>query len=429
MRILLVEDNEMKRLRVRQVLSEELDGVTPEVVEAINYEQALQALAATQYDLVVLDLLLPGAGHGPSAESSRALIDAVLKGTATITPMHILGLTAFPEIAEEEREYYDANLFALEMYSDIDLTWAKRIRSKIRYLSRSKQAAAAFQENNYDFDLVILVARYDNEFKPIRSKLLRTVDTTMHPRWPGEIAIGAIKVPGDRTLRAAICCIGEMGMAPAATIAAQAIAVFRPRLLAMLGMCCGFESASSASPRKMMDAIVVREVNCWEEGRYVESAKKTSEFKNRARARFVDDQIRSQLERAIESAVDTLHPALDRYTASAEYRKIRTHFGEEKVRSRPDVQFSPLVSGSSVIADENVVAEILDRHPNALGLDMEIYGVYTAADKAVGAKPAVLAIKGVADHGTKDKDDAAQKGASTVSAVVLLALLPHLKIW
>lgn len=219
------------------------------------------------------------------------------------------------------------------------------------------------------------------------------------------------------------------GYGASCRVASQAIALFRPRLIGMLGMCCGFATERCSSPRKMMDAIVAREVCCWEEGRYQDREGKQSEFKNRARVRTIDDQIRDTVSRTIEKSVDTLQPALRGLASETAYGDIRAHFGDNKVRALPDVQFAPMVSGSSVIADREMIHEILDRHPNALGLDMELYGVYCAIERSIGRKPSVLGVKGVADFGEIDKDNKAQKGASEVSAVVFKSLLPHLDIW
>ena len=69
------------------------------------------------------------------------------------------------------------------------------------------------------------------------------------------------------------------------------------------------------------------------------------------------------------------------------------------VRDVPSVRFGMLVSGSSVIADEDVVRDILQRHPTAIGLDMEMFGLFTAVDRCFGRRPSVLGIKGVADFG------------------------------
>jgi nucleoside phosphorylase len=427
-KILLIEDNEDKRDQVLRLLEETDFGTSVSVAKAANFEQAHDHLRESFFDLLILDLLIPGAGRGPSTDSSREIIHSVLRGTATIPPTHIIGLTAYDGIADEEEEFYEENLFSLERYSAVDREWEARLSRKIGYLVKSKNAAANFKANNFDLDFVVLTARYENEFLPVERCLLHTTEASGYPGWPGRIKIGTIAVKGGRTLQGAICCVGEMGMAPAAAVASQAIATFRPRLLAMLGMCCGFKGDQCSSPRKLMDVIIAREVDCWEEGKYVDLALGT-EFLNRSRGRMVDDAIRRQVETAVETTVETLKPMLRKFAGRGSVKRLRESFGAGEIRDIPDVKFAPMVSGSSVIADEAMVKEILDRTPKALGLDMELYGIYSAAEKCVGKRPSVLGIKGVADHGQVDKNDAAQYYASEASAVVFKALLPHLSIW
>ncbi|WP_395444304.1 hypothetical protein [Caulobacter sp. UC70_42] len=217
-------------------------------------------------------------------------------------------------------------------------------------------------------------------------------------------------------------------MAATAAVTAQAISVFRPRLIAMLGMCCGFAVEECASPCKFMDVIVVREVSCWEQGKYVEQDAETTEFKNRAKPRLVDDIIRDKVDLAIELSEKTLNPALKRISSQAKFKAIKEKFGED-VRELPEVRFAPIVTGSSVIADEGMISEICSRHPSAIGLDMEVFGLYAAAERSVGKRPSVLAIKGVADFGHVAKDDFGQAMASTISAEVFKNLLPHLGIF
>jgi nucleoside phosphorylase len=423
LRVLVVDDNDDKRRRVVQALIERLPGGQPYVGEAKNYEEAMERLRDGFFDLVILDLLLPAAGKPPSEDTSRALIHLIMRGTL-VSPTYIIGLTEHREVGDREREFYDDNLFALVFYDAGNLDWSDRIVAKIRYLVKSKLAAQRFQVNSYDFDVFVLAARHENEYVPIKKRLFHEEEETVHPIWKGEVTFGSLKLKDGRRLRCGLGCVGEMGMAPTAAMASLAISVFRPRLIAMLGMCCGFSVAQAASPRKFMDAIVVREVSCWEEGKYVDQLKGGNEFRNRAKPRMVDDAIRGAVEDAVERASEGIIPQLRRLATKTEYRRIREQAGADHVREVPEVRFGTLVTGSSVIADEAMVREILTRQPAAMGLDMELYGLYTAVDRSLGRRPSVLGIKAVADYGHAQKDDVAQKGASTVATEVFKAICP-----
>ncbi len=429
MKILIIDDNEAKRDRVKKVLADEFGRKVPRVAEAIDYDSAMRELSSSHFDLVILDLMLPGPGNEGSPAIARAIINNLLKGTAEFPPSYIIGLTAYEEAAAEEQLFYGENLLSLEIFSETDDTWANKLVSKIRYLEKSKAAAVNFQANSFDIDVVVLVARYEREYVPIVKNLLNDVEENTYPLWPGRASFGTIVLPGMRALRAVVCCIGEMGLAPASAVTSQAIALFRPRLVSMLGMCCGFNVQACSSPRRMLDAIVVREVSCWEEGRIQDEERNHPEFKSRAKVRLASEVIRQKIEDTVEAAVDTLRPSLEALAERKDFAEVRSKLSEYERRDVPDVQFAAMVSGSSVVADSNMITEVLTRHPTALGLDMEMFAVYAAVERSIGRKPAVLGIKGVADFGGKEKHKLSQVSASIVSAVVLKHLLPHMNIW
>lgn len=430
MRILIIEDDPKKRKDVRTTLETEFRDEHAMIVdEAVDYEEALDCLKTGFYDLVVLDLLLPSELDGPSELSSKALIRKVLKGS-TLPPTHIIGLTAYESRAHKERAFYDEHLLALIIYDAVDGDWRDKLCSRIRYLVSSKRAAANFRLQSYDFDVLILTARYENEYVPVKQELFQGETTNGFPLWPTRLTHGEITGPGNRPLKAALLCIGEMGMAPAAAVASEAINLFRPRLIAMIGMCCGFNTKACSSPRKLGDVLVARETACWEEGKFVEPENDTEEpFKTRAKTRTTDDGIRAKVEQIVEEGAQHLTPHLKSFAGTAEYREFRALFAEEDIREVPEVKYAGVVSGSSVVADEAVIREIIERHPQALGLDMEIAALHVAVERSIGRKPSVLAIKGVADFGRADKGDAAQVMASRLATRTFKQIVPHLEIF
>lgn len=432
MRILIIDDTKDKRERIAQLVLNSLKDSFTIIEEADTYEKALSKLQANYYDLVILDLLLPATDGTLGPDSSKALIKLVTSPSALVPPMHIIGLTAYEKVAEEERIFFDEHLLSLEFYSAENAVWADKIAARVAYLVNAERASAQFHAQNFDFDVFVLAARHQNEFVPIKTGLFKKSVTGKHPLWKDDITTGYIELPNGRSLRAALCCVNEMGMAPTAALAAHAISVFRPRLIAMVGMCCGFGDDQCSSPRKLVDVIVAREVSCWEEGKY-EDSKNKNEFKNRAKTRMVDDLIRNDVERIVEQTDATLGPALRRFAKSKAFNAVKTHFNTKSdkkiVRDVPEVKYSSIVSGSSVIADSKVIAEILSRHPNAIGLDMELFGLYTAVERTYGKRPSVIGVKGVADFGEYNKDDAAQVAASTAAIEVFKGILEHLSIF
>ncbi|MGY4157887.1 nucleoside phosphorylase [Bradyrhizobium sp. USDA 4461] len=379
------------------------------------------------FDFVILDLLIPGAGQAPSKAFSRALIGQLNSGRLVL-PTIVVGLTEFAEVASDERTFYDANLFALELFSWTDDTWADRLSNRVTYLVNSKRSAHNFQAYNYDLDVFALVARHQSEFLPVKEVLFGNSASKgiSMPNWNVETAFGEIDLGSGRTLSGCVACVGEMGIGPTSAATAQAISLFRPRLVAMLGMCCGFNSAASAYPQKLGNVVVVREVTCWEEGKFLDSDE-SSEFRSRAKTRNVSDRLRRPVELAIEQGREGMERALSQLRKKRRFQDIVQKYSP-LLDQDPQVRFGAVVTGSSFVASEEKVAEIIELHPTAMGLDMEVFGLYTAPDFVIGSKPLCLAAKGVADFGDGQDKPELQAIASASAAIVFKKILAHIDL-
>jgi nucleoside phosphorylase len=146
----------------------------------------------------------------------------------------------------------------------------------------------------------------------------------------------------------------------------------------------------------------------------------------RAATRTVDEMISPVIAACVEMQIDTAIPSLRNYLATSEAKAILRSYGNQ-MRPVPEIKYGLIVSGSSVVAHAEQVKEIITRHPASLGLEMEIFAIYTAAQKSIGPKkPAVIGIKGVADFGDGLKHGKIQPHASILSFYVMLALVRKL---
>src|SRR5262249_35860544 len=157
---------------------------------------------------------------------------------------------------------------SLELYDDLTTVWADKIAAKISYIFSAKLASVQFHNNNFASDSLIVTARYENEFAPIVKLIKWEAPPTANSKYfpQNKYDSGRMVLSDTQSVSAAILCVGEMGAAPSAAIVSQAINIYRPRVVAMVGMCCGFSSSSCSSPSKLGDVIVVRESASWEEG-------------------------------------------------------------------------------------------------------------------------------------------------------------------
>lgn len=427
LKILVVDDSNEKYQRVMNELNKRLRTVQCKFSSATDYHSAVRRLSNSNFDIVILDLLLPLGAGAPSLDNSRALI-ALMMAEELFPAPHIIGLTEHVSAAEGEKKYYAENMFSLELFEWDAYAWADRIAAKINYLEKSKRAAVSYANNSYETDLLIVSARYENEFKPILSTMKwEAAPMKKSVYFPGlECAIGRLIVDKGISLRVVFVCANEMGVAPAAAITSHAINVYRPRLVIALGMCCGFSVPQCSSPSLFGDVLVARESASWEEGKYAELPDKRRVFRNKSVVQKVDNLIGPAVQTCIEMASDSIVPAFKKYLASKKPQEIKSSYGKQ-IRGTPEIKYGMVVSGSSVVADSQQTAEIIARHPEAIGLEMEIFGVYTAVDKSIGQrKPSVLGIKGVADFGDGDKHDKIQAHASILAFYTMLSILRKL---
>lgn len=423
LQILIVDDSSDKSRRVAELLGHRLVDFNPAFVIVRDYEAALSALATQFFDLVILDLLIPGADQSPSKSFSRSLINQLQEGRL-VSPTVVIGLTEYESAAQDERIFYEENLFALELFDWKDDAWADRLGKRITYLVRSKRSAHNFQVNGFDLDLFVVVARHENEYKPIKKVLFGSAAEPIRhniPNWNVEAYFGEVDCGEGKRLTCCLACVGEMGIAPTTALVTQAITMFRPKMIAMLGMCCGFDGNDSAYPQKIGNVIVVREVSSWEEGKFL-PGQSSNDFRSRSKTRVISEELRRPVELAVEQSAEHI----DRALANLRRKKWVKDLIKEcqpLLDEEPKVRFAAIVTGSSFVANKQKISEIIAQHKTAVALDMEVYGLYTAPDFVIGSRPLCMAIKGIADFGDGADQPKVQVLASAASAIVFKEIL------
>jgi nucleoside phosphorylase len=187
-----------------------------------------------------------------------------------------------------------------------------------------------------------------------------------------------------------------MGLAPAASLAAQAIQVFRPNHVVMLGI-----TAGNRKKTRLGDIVIPRQVWDYGAGKWTQEANKLS-FQARPERRELPEEVRQWCERLAS-----------RKTA---LQKIRDNWaGRPGVRipaaslSKPlKVHIGPMVSGAAVVNAEAIWERVLDHDDTVLALDMEAFGVALATSSSgFGAyRPYWLVVKSVCDYGIRKTNGA-----------------------
>jgi nucleoside phosphorylase len=245
-------------------------------------------------------------------------------------------------------------------------------------------------------DVVIVTATADE---------LERVKYAFGPNWnivgrAGFVYYLTVWSTGSRTLTLVAAQQNRMGLVQAALTTNRLVSCWKPRLVAMTGVCAG----NQAHVRKG-DLVAASEVFDYGSGKIADG-------------KLIPDY----------HSVSTDDSLLCLLTMMAADRQLceETKNSWPVVPGRPDTELTVHVgafaSGAAVVADERIVKDIATKKRSVRALDMEAYGVASAS---IANRPPLpfLVIKGVQDFADGFKSDEYRSYCAHVSAVFLRAFL------
>jgi nucleoside phosphorylase len=188
----------------------------------------------------------------------------------------------------------------------------------------------------------------------------------------------------------------RMGMAAAAIATLKLIYTFRPRYLSMVGIMAGIKGECNIG-----DVIVADPSWDYGSGKYLVKGDEVI-FSAAPHQLSLDSFVRGKI-----GLLSRDHSALaeirDAWQGAAPKTTLSLHLG-------------PVACGAAVRQDGVVAAEIKKQHRKVIGLEMETYGVYSAAVEAPIPQPKFFSFKTVSDFADKHKSDDFQPYAAYASA-------------
>ena len=390
--VLVVDDDRSKLAHIVAVLAEA--GVPRECVDIGQTGiDGRRYLTAKQYDLLVLDVALPmRAEEAPDRRGGITLLREIVERDIYKIPTHVVGLTGFEDLQDECATEFRARLWSLELYDPSDSGWQQRLGAKVRFIiARSRQV----EPLHYQSDVAIVAALHTPELAAVRSipwdwKGPHSLDEVGY-YYEGTFYSGGV----SRTVVAAAA--PRMGMVASAILAGKTIARFRPRILAMVGICAGLSDKVGIG-----DVLVADPAWDWQMGKYA-----------KGRFHVAPDQI------DIPTGVAERFRLLG--NDAQLWFEIYTSYSGPKPQNLPALKIGPVTSGSAVLADARLLSEIRRQHRNLLGVEMELYGMYAAARDSSPPNPIAFGVKSVCDFADDKKNDDYQAYASHVSGKCLAA--------
>ena len=378
MRILVIEDNEAKASALKALIFEVDQRAT--FKHCGDIRSAFMELDATRYDLVVLDLMMPLTEDGVPRDTGKELFQIISRSRLN-RAARIVALTEYEELYEGQEKDFARLGVLLVRFDAVSNEWRTTVRSLLRSVSVHPRC---------DF---VIVCALDVE----RDALAETRARVSAQRIENGLDVRPIEI-GDYIGNSIL--LPRAGLIDASIVTASAIERYRPRLVAMTGVCAGVHE------RVKMGQVLVCET-CWEYqvGKFTPKGFKFEPYQS-----TLPEPVRQRLLALCrsDSIVDAIY-------GKAVPRSV--------VRCQPSL--ATIVSGSAVVADAETREFIQEQHRKIDAVEMELAGVFRAVG-LVDDSVAVLGVKSVADFADHRKEDSIHGFAATASAYFVVEAIEAL---
>lgn len=409
LKVLIVDDTQEKIREIRQVLEGFVDD-PDDVPICGSIREALRACEETRYDLVILDLFIPEkAGDVPSPSNAQTFLKLIKEDEDYICPVFVIGITRAIDITEY-KAYFEAETLQVLYYAENEDIWKGQMKNRLEYLTGVKRKLGITYE--YDYDVAIVNALQYPEHIIMRdcfSDSWREVNleddkTTTYYETLLRNRVG-------RVVRCISCYSPQMASVASATLTTKLILRFHPKYLFMTGICAALDSNIGFG-----DILVASQVWDGMSGKYKE--KKGIDVN--PELIFEPDYRQLSLDAAMLNIVNRLK---DKHDLCA---RIKEDFKGEKPETPLKIHAGPMTSVPAVIASKTKIEDLKVHARKLIGLEMESYGVFYAAEHAHYLRPLYTAsFKSVSDLADKDKTDKYQAYASYTSAALVKYIIEN----
>ncbi|WP_229202615.1 phosphorylase family protein [Rhizobium rhizogenes] len=397
--MLIVEDDNQKYNRVHAVL-EQAGVASSDIMHVIAAAPAYDLLRQAQFDLMLLDVNIPRrlGDIKPHRGGGLELLKDLGRDSDLRRPTYIVGLTAYEDVVAEFGSAFEDQLWSLVHYKESSDQWIAQLLVKVNYIQAANRSRNFSDGETYGSDLAIITALDTVEFDAVQSLPLSWEPLRLQHDETRYLAGTLATSTGTKSIIAASA--PRMGIPASGILSSKIIHQFRPRFVAMVGICAGRKGKVSLG-----DVIVAEPTWDWGSGK-ISSENGEPKFLPSPHQLDMDPDTAALLKAMTKDEV-VLASIKKASRGNKPNTELKAHLG-------------PLVSGAAVLAHKPTFDQLLDQHRGILGVDMEAYAVAAAALGSAKPRPKFLIVKGVSDFADENKDDDYQEFAASVSANFLL---------
>lgn len=400
-RVLIMDDTPEKTAKIRSVLTGRCMVDEADIDWAGSINSGRRKLAANVYDLLILDLVMPiNDGEEVEAEgNSENFIDELKRVGRLHKPVYIIALTQYKEKIEKHRQEYEKKLWKLIHYDLKQIDWEDVLQEAVDTIVSTKEQLSKSLIDERCYDVGVLCA-LPEEFEQMK----QAFGTDWHPvpldGLPYTLYATQLRTEYGHTVKVIACCNHQSGMQTASITASFLLSRFELNTLFMTGFCAGFKKEGV----NFGDLFVAESEYDYGSGKLV---------KNEADQQEVMPEPR-QMQCSYEALGKVNSFIAEDLIASKLYAELKRMDLLVDDMGMPAIHVGPGACGSYVVGDEEFMKRLVkDDNRNLQGLDMEGYGLYLAGHML---KKNCVLVKGIADFGSKDKDDKYHKVCSYASA-------------
>jgi nucleoside phosphorylase/CheY-like chemotaxis protein len=400
-KILIVEDDTSKLQKVSALLCA-IPGVPlSSISECRDASAAKKYLIAEQFDLLILDISIPGRLDSPAtSEGGLALLEEVVRRSIYRRPQHVVVLTAYSDLAGAVLTRFPDQRWATIMYDPTSDAWSSQLRAKAEHVVAAKMAEQDLPAR-FESEVGVVCALEDPELTSVL-RLPWQWQTVAIPHDHSVYFRGQYRV-GERDIRIYAVACSRMGLTTAAVQTMKLLHAFRPQYIAMTGIAAGLKQRSN------LGDVIAAEMS-WDYG-----SGKHEVVDDKRHFSISPNFIR--LDAGVQAHIKAI--AKD----SARLARIRSSWPAEAPPEALQVRVGPLASGAAVVADEDKVREIEAQQRKLVGIDMEAYSIFEAANDVAAPRPTAFCLKGVSDFADHKKSDDFQRYAAYTAVEVFRALV------
>ncbi|AMP01538.1 phosphorylase superfamily protein [Collimonas arenae] len=374
------------------------------VDHAGNVKDALRKLGEVAYDVLIVDIMLPATfwAKEPAPLGGIDLLTHLLEDECLHRPKYIIGVTSATDLDPVISTFFDESPWVLLRDSTSMGSWEGRLTALLAHADTVEKKARSV---NFDIDICIVTALADPEQKAILQWPIAWNTDPIPVDSNTNVRKGTLTSDQGESMSVVLACSRRMGSTESACLTSKVIERFRPRIIAMAGICAGLEGAVNLG-----DAILGSPVWDWTSSKWDVDKEGIHRALPAPHYMEVSPEVTSRF-KLLQDDKQFLERIRTAWPASPPSTALGLHIG-------------PCASGPIVVADGKTLEKLkLEQNRQILGLEMEAYGVYYAAQFAGLPRPLVMSVKSVCDFADPRKNDAMQKYAAYTSAQILYEFL------